>query len=580
MKTNNTIESSLNEMQRLREEHQLHLAFNNLENKTGVSICYLNVRSLRSNITHILADKWYSRCDVLIFSETCTYSNEQILIPGFEVFYRSDALAYPAFVKKNVAKGVICFAKIGIQIDVKNSCQTFKADAKGNYLSHVNLISFLVHDTLILTGYKSPKTVMEQFKTAFSEFNLTSVCPTVLLGDFNFNLNDTCSNQVQQFRSMVDALHLKDCLQSKEATTILGSRLDVLFSNIVNLQTGVYECYFSDHKPIFAILENHNNSPKHLLKTSNVRTSLNEPKIICMVQSNSSTELKSTSVECINSEPVTVHDNIFYNDRNIETCSIQCSDIDSKVNSANFNFNCVDWLNSIDDPSNTFDCTSKEILNKLRVAYLNFNIHEELDNWQSIMMYETSVNYITNYLKVLPAIYFNTNRDAQHELSIQELVGFKEIAITGAGNCQFNSISYALVGNEDFSIDLRIISFLSVVENLRSFKNFAENQWLESNTVHELLKICCTIGQYGNMDTLFAISMTLERCIIIVQIQNGKHIFLKIKPPQFDSTTTPIVLRLTNPGTHDAHYNVLLPEDASTSCEFPGMEAYDLRSLL
>lgn len=196
------------------------------------------------------------------------------------------------------------------------------------------------------------------------------------------------------------------------------------------------------------------------------------------------------------------------------------------------------------------------------------------------MVYKTSINYTANYLKSLPAVYFTSNRDIQNKYSTQKLAGFKEIAISGSGNCQFNAISYALVGNEDFSFDLRAIAFLSVLENTHSFKNLEDNHWLESNTVHELLKICCTIGQYGNIDTLFAISVTIERCIIIMQNQNGRTIFFKIKPQQFDNTVPPIVLHLTNPGTNDAHYNVLLPEDANSSYEFSYREVYDLRTLL
>ena len=199
---------------------------------------------------------------------------------------------------------------------------------------------------------------------------------------------------------------------------------------------------------------------------------------------------------------------------------------------------------------------------------------------EKITMFKPSINYIFNYLKNLPSIWFNSNRDARCTSSGQYLKGFKEIVITGFGNCQFNAVSYALTGNETFSMDLRAIAFLTVTEKVQLFQTLENRHWLESETVSGLLKICCTPGEYGNMDTLFALSMTLERCFIIVQHQNKRKQFFKIQPPSFDSTTFPIVLHLSNPGRNDAHYNVLLPEDPNSVYEFPEIEVYNISTLM
>lgn len=75
----------------------------------------------------------------------------------------------------------------------------------------------------------------------------------VLLGDFNFN---TMENNSPLEQYMTNQFNLMKALKD-QVTTSNNTQIDVIFvKNIQNYHAGVYETYFSDHKPIFIIDKN------------------------------------------------------------------------------------------------------------------------------------------------------------------------------------------------------------------------------------------------------------------------------------------------------------------------------------
>ncbi|EDS27530.1 conserved hypothetical protein [Culex quinquefasciatus] len=253
MKSNNTLTISTNEIQRMRSERLLPLVYDNLMNVDGLVIAYLNVQSLKTSLKHILSDQWYLRCDVLVFAETCTSAGDQIVIPNFILMYRSDEVSRPAYIKKNIAKGVMCFVKHGVGGQILNKKIIF-SENKGAYEGHIDLFQLIIDGVSIISGYKSPKAKYLDFKQSILDMTNTVELPSILIGDMNFNLNDNKNCQVKQFKSLMDKIGLRDKMSASESTTVLNSRLDVIFSNLDNLKTGVYECYFSDHKTIYGII--------------------------------------------------------------------------------------------------------------------------------------------------------------------------------------------------------------------------------------------------------------------------------------------------------------------------------------
>lgn len=558
MKSNNTIDASLNEMDRLRSQRRLSLVYDNLENTEGLILAYLNIRSLRANLQYITLDKWYSRCDILIFSETCMYIDEEVEILGFRLVYRSDAIKYPEYVKKNIAKGIMCFAKSNLELNIVKSFTAFKSDKNGNYQSHVDLVHIMHNGITFIGGYKSPKASIDDFKDGMAGLQIVDTVPIIVVGDFNFNLNDSTNAQVRQFQLLMSSMRLKDNLPN-EGTTLLGSRLDVLFTNIDNLKTGIYECYFSDHKPVFSIIP----SGPNISKEHNTLGSVHE--------------LASDSIDSGGDAMSDL--------QNIVCMSVQCSDSDLFIDCSGVNDELAKWMESQSrlDANNepvTFSNGSLiDHVNKSIFGYLQ--LHKYWDDFckdyikNQFKTYDRCCEVTCQHFNNLPPIIFDPARDTL--FSEQIIENFREIPITGNGDCQFNSISYALTGSEGFAGDLRVLAIRSIIDNETFFSCMSASGFLESETLPNLLCICCQNGEWGNQDTLFALSLILQRCIYFIEKFEASYRTYVVTP--YVISASPIILRLHNAGSGNAHYNVMLPIRANVSCEFENTENYNLTTM-
>lgn len=96
------------EIHRLQTEAPLKLSFNTLQSPSDLIVGYHNVVSFPKYRAHIVNDKWYSRCDVLICSETQTTEKIQPSLPGFQLAFRSDDFETPK------QRGVLVFIKPNI----------------------------------------------------------------------------------------------------------------------------------------------------------------------------------------------------------------------------------------------------------------------------------------------------------------------------------------------------------------------------------------------------------------------------------------------------------------------------------
>ena len=141
----------LQQLDVLRSEKKLKLCFNNLLNTSGIIVTYLNARSLRKNLKSIISDHWYSRCHVLVFSESHTIPEDIVDIPGFQIFYRSDSLY-----KVRKQRGVIAF----VRHDVNEGLLMNRPNTEvyEDQTSHVDIFSFNLNNTFVIAGYKSPST--------------------------------------------------------------------------------------------------------------------------------------------------------------------------------------------------------------------------------------------------------------------------------------------------------------------------------------------------------------------------------------------------------------------------------------
>ena len=145
-------DSATAEIQRLRDDSQLKLSYNNLLDAYN-AIIYQNVRSLCKNLTHILSDHWYMRSEILCFSETYTIPSDEIIILGYVCFYRSDAEA-----TSRKPRGLMCFIRSSQNIpNVIQECNI------SNRSCHIDLVAFAYQDTAVVMVYSSPSTSVKMF---------------------------------------------------------------------------------------------------------------------------------------------------------------------------------------------------------------------------------------------------------------------------------------------------------------------------------------------------------------------------------------------------------------------------------
>lgn len=238
----NSTNAALAELTRLRKSKSLKLSYNNLTDENGLIIVYQNVGTFKNKVHHITNDSWFLRSDILIFSETLTNNREDLNIANYKIVFQSNYGLQ--------SRGLICYAKNGLPI------QNMAVEREWNSTAHVELFTCQVKDYYLISGYKSPKATTSMFKNILKRVmeKVTTDTKMILIGDFNYNMlnyqdhsNNFLINHVNQYK-------LETKLPSHSITTDAHTQIDIIFANFDDINCGVYESYFSYHKPIFAIL--------------------------------------------------------------------------------------------------------------------------------------------------------------------------------------------------------------------------------------------------------------------------------------------------------------------------------------
>lgn len=229
--------------------------------KGSIKIAYLNIRSLRKNLPNIRCDEWYMQCDIIIFSETNTIQSDDehlLKLDNFNIFYRSD-------MKSNSRnhKGIICYVKSNLNINILDNLLEFQFDNNNKYCSHIDLVCFECNNLVILTGYKSPRCPFNLFEKYLSKMaTWLNKNQVIIIGDFNI---DNYNNANQNLNDLMNTYDMHSVLKCDTITTDNNTQIDIIFTNIKNRTyvAGTYVSYFSDHMPIYILLDclpmiNHN----------------------------------------------------------------------------------------------------------------------------------------------------------------------------------------------------------------------------------------------------------------------------------------------------------------------------------
>ena len=234
-------------MERLRTTGKLKLCISPLYDveQSFLKICYLNARSVHKHIQDLRTDFNYSSSDINIFSETMfshedpdhmydivnyslfrndspSLSNRSRPYGGTAVYSKSPFLpGYP-----------FCYNVHGIEITIIkiSSCKGYT----------------------IVAIYRSPKVPVRQLCEAISKiFAIISTENSIIVGDFNINwLNDTEKRPL--YNILIRDQHYQQMISTY--TTDKKTLIDHIYTIIAHLdiQAGVLETYFSDHKAIWA----------------------------------------------------------------------------------------------------------------------------------------------------------------------------------------------------------------------------------------------------------------------------------------------------------------------------------------
>ncbi|KAL0839418.1 hypothetical protein ABMA28_016142 [Loxostege sticticalis] len=219
------------EINRLRNENKLKLAFETFDNTSGDIIVYLNTGStFHEHHEFITADRWYSNASLLIFTETNTSISDQIEIPNFEIAFRSDS--------------TICYKEKGKSVEVVTST---KDDENKMYLTLLLFENYLY----ILAGVKGKmcdKIFTNIIKKIISCYVMGENC-IFFIGDFNKNVTPA-------LKDVFNDLNIKRKI-SYDIATSEETQCDVVFTRNFNIQRdqiGHYQYIPSSHKPIFVKL--------------------------------------------------------------------------------------------------------------------------------------------------------------------------------------------------------------------------------------------------------------------------------------------------------------------------------------
>lgn len=224
------------QLNRLRTEKKLKLVFENFETKKGKVFVYLNARSLRQNWEHINVDKWYQNADCLNISESNLCSSDNINLSNFKLSYRSDGPS------RKLARGVCVFTKKN-----ENEVEVIKKITETINNEHVDLVVYKIFDVIVVTGYSSPQTKTSTLGQIIESLLIDYYTDkTIFIGDFNVD-----NSKPNFLRDIMNIYGFQTIFSESTITTDYASQLDVIFTNFDCMRFGVYESYFSDHKPVF-----------------------------------------------------------------------------------------------------------------------------------------------------------------------------------------------------------------------------------------------------------------------------------------------------------------------------------------
>ncbi|CAB3978452.1 Hypothetical predicted protein [Paramuricea clavata] len=237
------------EMEILRTEQSLNLCFKPLYmlDQSDLKVCYLNARSLHKHIEDVRKDINYSSMDIVIFTETRFNSSDTddiYNIDGYRLF-RNDVSQGTG--PGRPYGGTAVYSRVPLKEGYP-------------YAHNVNGIEFTIIKTEsnphlnIIGVYRSPNIAISRLLSSLrSVLDEDSSAQNIIIGDFNVNWMVESDRQ-SLYNLMVVQNHYRQLITG--FTTDNRTLIDHLYTNLFEeeIEAGILETYFSDHKAIWASL--------------------------------------------------------------------------------------------------------------------------------------------------------------------------------------------------------------------------------------------------------------------------------------------------------------------------------------
>ena len=240
----------VNEMHRLRTTAKEVPCVSSIYNLSTSTVCvaFVNARSLHLHIKDIRADNNLPVVDVLGIAESRLIrkdKNEDYQI-GEHVIHRNDFVPQKGRTSVRPSYGMVIYQK------EKVSCININGDGIETTVTSVHLTSHTVVQVVFVYCHPNSATI-SNLETHFDKVNasLNSDQSILIMGDFNYDVSKSTALQ----NLMKNSYNYRQLPTG--FTTDYKTRIDHIYTNLPQKaiqNSGTFEAYYSDHKPIFVSL--------------------------------------------------------------------------------------------------------------------------------------------------------------------------------------------------------------------------------------------------------------------------------------------------------------------------------------
>ena len=233
------------ELERLRSDAQLNLCFKPVYNlpPDTIKLVFHNTRSLHKHIQDLKSCHLIQGAHIIGIAQTRLMKSDschEYSLENYNISRNDQTQVLPT----RPAHGLLVYYHKDIQI---LSQKMYSKSTFEYVFQHLQLKG---NEIQVITLYISPGCDAKSFKEGIQDLahNIDESLPFVLSGDTNVDfLNKEYGHKI---------LFVENTLKCKQlmskVTTNSQSILDHIYSNLENINTGSIDCYWSDHKIIYA----------------------------------------------------------------------------------------------------------------------------------------------------------------------------------------------------------------------------------------------------------------------------------------------------------------------------------------